>query len=134
MGADWGKYIGIPFKDCGRDLEEGFDCWGFVRYVAREELGYNWPSYLELYEKQSANASAAAAEDETWIEIPKEQRNKVKLGDVALFRYLRTQTHVALMLDHTNFIHLEEGHESSLGSISDPLIQRRLLRFYRWKS
>lgn len=33
------KLVGIPWKDGGRTLQEGFDCWGFFKWFYSTELG-----------------------------------------------------------------------------------------------
>ncbi|MBU0517181.1 MAG: C40 family peptidase, partial [Proteobacteria bacterium] len=30
---DYADLLRLPFKDGGRSPEEGFDCWGLVKYV-----------------------------------------------------------------------------------------------------
>jgi cell wall-associated NlpC family hydrolase len=33
------ELIGLPWKRGGRDPQEGFDCWGFLKWYYREKLG-----------------------------------------------------------------------------------------------
>lgn len=45
---DVGKYIEVPFQWRGRSLE-GWDCYGLVCTVYREEYGIELPDYLGSY-------------------------------------------------------------------------------------
>ena len=36
------QYIGIPYKKAGNDIN-GFDCWGFVRYIQKEYYNLELP-------------------------------------------------------------------------------------------
>lgn len=38
------KFIGISFKDCGRDYD-GVDCWGLCKLFYRDFLGIDIPDY-----------------------------------------------------------------------------------------
>lgn len=39
------KYVGIPFKHLGSDIEEGLDCFNLCRYVLNAELNIHIPYY-----------------------------------------------------------------------------------------
>lgn len=42
------KYIGIPFKEHGRDIN-GWDCYGLIYYILKKEFNINIPSYVDNY-------------------------------------------------------------------------------------
>ena len=42
------KYIGLVFEDRGRG-PNGYDCWGLLSLIYKEEFGVNLPSYLDNY-------------------------------------------------------------------------------------
>ena len=40
--------IGVPFKNRGRDIQDGFDCYGLVKEVYRR-YGHEIPEYDRQY-------------------------------------------------------------------------------------
>ena len=78
------KYIGLPYKDNGRDIT-GIDCWGLVRLYYKQELDIELPSYVDQYiglTSTNIKESIISYRD-NWdkVEIP-------QLNDLILFRIL----------------------------------------------
>jgi cell wall-associated NlpC family hydrolase len=48
LKAQCAKYVGVPFLERGA-TPDGWDCWGLVQWIARNDLGKDWPSYEEVY-------------------------------------------------------------------------------------
>lgn len=63
--AEWiNEYVGVPYKPGGA-TREGYDCWGLVRAVYREQLGielpdWSWDEPFGLSAKLAAIGAALA--------------------------------------------------------------------------
>lgn len=98
------KYIGVPFKEHGRDIKDGLDCYGLV-ILLYKDLGYQLDDYqykpdwfkegynlfLENYYKYAER-------------IPENQA--LIPGDAILFRgFDKCPTHIGVYLGNGKFIH-----------------------------
>ena len=104
------EYIGIPFKDKGRD-EEGLDCWGLVYLVYLEMFGIELPTYLEDYDTIKnlpllKRLFVEGAHSGGWVRVlPKQE----KMGDVFLLPLAGVRTHVAICVEPGLMLHVTEG-------------------------
>lgn len=104
------KYIGIPFKDHGRD-RDGCDCWGLVRLVYKEELGIELPdlgdNYSDAYERGEVNATVNGATVQNWnIDVTKDIRKPL---DVLTFTRGGIETHVGMYVEEGVMLHIVDG-------------------------
>lgn len=122
------RYVGAPFHERGRD-PEGWDCWGLVHYVLREQFGIDVPSYADEYHAVAERTAIAAAIDKfgagwTRVDAP-------AAGDVALFRVLGLPLHVGLVVDPPLMLHCQKGVDTVLERYDTSIWSNRLLGIYR---
>lgn len=123
------EYLGIPYKDFGRD-KEGLDCWGLCVLIAKEKHGYILPSLADGY--TSATDSNSTSE---LIEVEKlkdwDQVKKFKAGDVAVFRFAGFPCHVGMCLDGESFIHILHNSNVTIERFDSIVWRNRLTGVYR---
>lgn len=100
----YNKYIGIPYKDKGRD-EAGVDCWGLVALVYKNEFGIELPSFTDTYSSADDSDSveyAISHNKDSWQEV-----EVGTIGSVVLFRVLGTLSTSVSTLATTNLYTLD---------------------------
>ncbi len=99
----WNRYIGIPFKEKGRELTQ-CDCWGLVRLIYGIEREIELPSYSELYasteERQRLGDAILLEKQESWREI-----SSPEPFDAILLRMAGVPMHVGLVTKPLHMIH-----------------------------
>jgi cell wall-associated NlpC family hydrolase len=128
-----GHYIGLPFKDHGRD-RDGLDCWGLVRLVLAEQFSLALPSYTREYERttQVANISKLIERELALIWSPVE-KTEAQLGDIIILRMRGKPMHVGLVLDDEHMLHIEPGINSAIERYTSPRWSERIFGFYRYR-
>jgi sulfur carrier protein ThiS len=125
---DTTKYIGIPYKAKGRELD-GLDCWGLVRLIYKDQYNIDLPSFVDNYEINDDLRIQELLHQyrEGWeaSETPQE-------GDVVLFRIFGNETHVGVVVDSTTFIHVREGSDCVLDSFTNTKWKNRVVGFYHY--
>lgn len=126
----YNKYIDIPYKDGGRDLE-GLDCWGLVRLVYKEQYGIELPSFSDSY-------TTAKDTDHLHELISRHREQWDKLsspveGCVVLLRIFGTDTHVGVYLGNDMFLHVREGTNVAVENINSPTWKTRVVGYFNYK-
>lgn len=110
----YSKYVGIPFKDYGRDPVKngGVDCYGLVSYILKNEFSINVNlyedlSYIEDNPQKTADNIIKISQNKTeWVDI---SLDEVKEGDVILMKLQGLPVHLGLALNNIEMIHVFQG-------------------------
>lgn len=129
-----GKYVGIQFKDRGRDIL-GCDCWGLVRIILYNEFNLTFPSLLDGYKHyEDAEAIKKMYQEqqlkEEWVKV---ESGEEKLGDVIVFRIRNYPCHVGLIVTNGMMLHIERGANSTFVPYLNPRWKNRIDGIYRPK-
>jgi hypothetical protein len=125
---DYNKYIGLPYKDNGRDAS-GVDCWGLARLFYEQELSIELPSYTELY------SGAHDPQVSQSIENYKDAWQVAEYGapgDLCLFNIYGEPAHVGVYIGDRRFLHAREGRDSVIESLDSAQWSKRFVGFYKY--
>ncbi len=125
---DYNKYIGLPYKDNGRDTS-GVDCWGLARLFYQQELGIELPSYTELYAgaHDPQVSQALDAYKDSW-----QVAEYGVAGDLCLFNIYGEPAHVGVYIGERKFLHAREGRDSVVESLDSAQWSKRFAGFYKY--
>ena len=123
------KYINIPFKDWGRDLD-GCDCWGLVRLVYQNEFDIALPDFSEQYDINDPKLlhELIAQQKEGWEPV-----NEPEAGCVVLFRMFGSESHVGIAVSSTHFLHAREKYASAVESFQSTEWKDRIAGYFKYK-
>ena len=139
----FGKYVGIPWANRGRDPAAGMDCWGLIWHVLRSELGVEIPSYSDEYDDSDVSPVDAIAlhKRAPWLEVPHERSHgvltisglsDVRVGDVVELLLAGSLWHVGLVVGPGQMLHSRE----KAGSVRENFLaggwNHRVRGFWRW--
>jgi cell wall-associated NlpC family hydrolase len=131
---DAATYVGVPFKEHGRD-RAGLDCYGLLRLVAAEQHGIELPSYVEGYTTTTDRVEIpkliAGGIDQDWHSVPSGEERE---GDAVLFRIFGQPLHVGVVLAPPRFLHVMRGIDACVEDYRSAVWARRVLGFYRHRS
>ena len=126
-------YIGLPFKEHGRD-RSGLDCWGLVRLVLAEQFGFHVPSYTLEYSRTTdaqAISELISRESADWRHIEPGDEN---LGDVIVLRMRGQPMHVGFVAGDGQMLHVERGINSALERYTTARWSSRIESVYRYRT
>jgi len=125
---NYDKYIGLPYKDNGRDAT-GIDCWGLVCLFYKNEFDITLPSYQDEY---------LGANDPNLINIIEDYKNKwtstttPRVGDVVLFNIYGEPAHVGVYVGNNKFLHARENKDVVVESLNNAKWTKRLEGIYEY--
>lgn len=122
------KYIGLKYKEKGRDFS-GVDCYGLVRLIYKNEYKIDLPSFTEEYTQDDTLRiqELIAQYKEGWesVDDPVE-------GSIVLFRVLGTESHVGVVINSTQFIHVRENQDSVIESLDSAYWKKRKVGYFKY--
>ena len=128
---DLRSYIGIPFKDKGRD-RSGLDCWGLLRLIYRDQLKIALPSYTFAYDKTDPGCGVGHLIEKNisheWVPVP---AGEEKPGDGILLRIQGEPMHVAVVVGRGEMIHVMKGLDVTVEKYRSNTWKHRVMGFYR---
>ena len=102
------KYMDKPFLEKGRSAL-GYDCWGLVLAVCRDEFGVNLPDYIDEYESPFDRASIAATMETEIASGAYERIFEPQAGAIIILRLLGRPWHCAIAVDRRWMLHVVRG-------------------------
>jgi cell wall-associated NlpC family hydrolase len=129
---DLKKYIGIPFRDGGRDFS-GLDCWGLVRLVWHEERGILMPDmgdeYSSAFERGDVCGLFGKYTAQDWNEdVTDRPRQEL---DVLVFTIGGLEIHAGLWVRDGEMLHVMQGMATAVERYDTCKWNRRLSRILR---
>ena len=125
MESKFNAYIGIPYKNYGRNIN-GCDCYGLTWLIQKEIYGKILPSF-SCYGDDIKNFFSSEKEY-----ISNERISNPKEGDIIAI-YMYNSAHLGVMINSKKFIHsgFREGNFSTIDRVDNPLYYKRIEGFYR---
>ena len=126
------KYVVIPFKSCGRDMNEGLDCYGLLLCVAKD-LGITFADYLYEpgWEKKGHNYFI----ENYYKQFRQITYNERRAGDIVLFTNVEgVACHAGLLLSRSLFIHATRAVGVAILRLTDQPWVRKIYSYYRLKN
>jgi cell wall-associated NlpC family hydrolase len=136
------KYIGIPFKEGGRDPNKGLDCFGLIKLVYKEEFEIDLPDYNIHYSKTNDKVSHKKDMQEldkyienaisVWEDI-KNLNNEPEDYDAVLIRLQGYVIHIGIFVRPNMILHCYDGIDVVLEKI-EPKWANHIEKIIRWKT
>ena len=119
----WLPLLGRPFDP------DQFHCWHLVREALRARFDVDVPEHGGVASSDVVGIAAAVdQESDGWIAI---EADDERPGDVLVFDYLRSPSHVGIVVADGLFLHVSEGIVSRVESHREAFWRRRLVG--RWR-
>lgn len=126
-------YIGIPFKEFGRDVD-GVDCYGLAVLVYERELGLVLTSYAGDYTSCEERGEIDhlfqwGVETGPWHLTD----GPSQVFDIALFRRGKTAAHCGIVVGAGQMLHIQGEDQAKIERYSDGAWKHRLIGHFRHK-
>jgi len=123
------KYIGIPYKNKGRDFS-GCDCFGLVKLIYQQELkkslipadNYSDSDNLLQVAPLIKQGVSLLCGDE--VDIP-------QFGDIVVFKLRGVPSHIGMYVESNKVIHIMRNTDSCIERLNSKRLKGRVDGFYR---
>ncbi|MDD4950933.1 MAG: NlpC/P60 family protein [Desulfovibrionaceae bacterium] len=129
MSAWWNGYVGIPFREDGRD-RSGCDCWGLARLVAQERFGRCLPSWAKECDPKNIKEAAEAISGHL-PEFSLVPLSEAREGDLMLFTVGGQPCHIGTVISTGRMLHIQCGVDACVESYRSPRWVKRIEGVYR---
>ena len=130
MRNNFAHVIGTPFKNRGRNIATGLDCWGLVMYVfglCRVSLpDFNADAFQYAVNDRKVTDSL---KDGKWEAVQYDPESNEPLV-VVMKMHPKYIAHVGVYVGDGRILHTTEGTGAILSKITT--LQRRIVGFYRY--
>ena len=130
MIAPWaGKYVGIPFRDDGKDLNIGLNCYALLRAVFEREAGISLPDFDDISAKDIDRADIQFEFEMSvgpWRQISGPPMN---VFDAMVMR--GKPMHVGVAVSPNKILHVWRATHSVVMPIDHPRIRHRIVGIFR---
>ena len=122
MNIDYSDLIGVPFKNRGRDVKTGLDCYGLVMEVFKR-FGKNIPEYHEDFnnvEKVNALITSKTAIKTNWAKV---DRLAMPVPCLIAIRFgvpPGMVNHTGCYIGNGKFIHIRENIGVCVDNVHSP--------------
>ena len=126
---DTSKYIGIPYKNKGREMS-GADCWGLVRLVYKNEYGINLLSFSDEYENSEEGAKVREIVQKGKDIFDSIIKAVPDYGDIVVFNMRGNPCHVGIYVGNNKVLHVLRGTECVIERLSSHRLNGRVEGYY----
>ena len=126
---DISKYIKIPYKNKGRDIN-GCDCWGLIRLIYINEYGITLPILSSNYEEASDAIEVGYTVENEKLSIRNKQKNIPEYGDLIIFNINRNPCHIGMYIGKNRVLHILKGTDSVIESLNSFRLKGRIEGYY----
>jgi len=124
---DFSKYLGIRWKDGGRDFN-GCDCWGLLRLFLKEEYGVEVDSFDHIRAGEvSMIREMAEIEKQKWVKVDGPGRP----GDGVEIPMTKNDWHVGVIPVEGYVLHISDGGFSEMTRETDIRMRHRIKSYFR---
>lgn len=127
------NYIGIPFKDKGRDFK-GCDCFGLVKLYYKNELGIEIPeTNITADQPKRIMINYLNEISKNWTKIESPEKNCV-VAFAMHEEHPKLVTHFAVMIDDKTILHTLNKSNSHKLSIDDIRVKSFIRGYFKWQN
>lgn len=103
LEAHYNKHKAVPYKYGGTSIK-GFDCSGFVQFTYKTIFNINLPRTTKLMLKEGTDV----------------KKNKLRIGDLVLFRTSKRYRHVGIFMGNNLFMHVSTKKGLMKSNLNNP--------------